>query len=58
LLDKLLFDQNISFKVPKKRRDIFPDARHLSVLGLEGAADLALWEFAKANNLVNKYFKS
>jgi len=47
---KLLFDQNISFKVPKKLRDIFPDARHLSDLGLKGATDLAIWEFARVNN--------
>jgi len=46
----LLFDQNISFKVAKKIQDIFPAAKHLSDLKLEGAKDIEVWEFAKNNN--------
>ncbi|MBA3704647.1 MAG: DUF5615 family PIN-like protein [Bacteroidetes bacterium] len=46
----LLFDQNISFKVPKRIQDIFPGAKHLSDLRLEGSKDIDIWEFAKNNN--------
>ena len=46
----LLFDQNISFKVAKKVQNIFPGAKHLSDLQLEGSKDIEIWEFAKNNN--------
>lgn len=46
----LLFDQNVSFKVAKKVQDIFPGAKHLSDLRLEGSTDIEIWEFAKNNN--------
>ena len=46
----LLFDQNISFKVAKKIQDIFPGAKHLSDLRLEGSKDIEIWEFAKNND--------
>ena len=46
----LLFDQNISFKVAKKVQDIFPGAKHLSDLRLEGSKDIEIWEFAKNND--------
>jgi len=47
---KLLFDQNISFKVSKKIQNIFPEAKHLSDLRLEGSRDIEIWQYAKANN--------
>ena len=47
---KLLFDQNISFKVAKKVQDIFSGAKHLSDLRLEGSKDIEVWEFAKNND--------
>lgn len=46
----LLFDQNISFKVAKRIQDIFPGAKHVSDLRLEGSKDIQIWEFAKNNN--------
>ena len=46
----LLFDQNISFKVPKGIQTFFPGAKHLSDLRLETYKDMEIWEFAKANN--------
>jgi len=47
---KLLFDLNISFKVAKKIQDIFPGAKHVSDLRLEGSKDIEIWEYAKNNN--------
>lgn len=47
---KLLFDQNISFKVAKKIQPLFPGSKHVSDLRLEGVQDIEIWEFAKAKN--------
>lgn len=46
----LLFDQNISYKIAKKVEDVFPGAKHLSDIRLEGSKDIDIWEFAKNNN--------
>jgi predicted nuclease of predicted toxin-antitoxin system len=46
----LLFDQNISFKVAKRIRDVFPRAQHVSDIKLEGSQDIEIWEYSKINN--------
>jgi len=46
---KLLFDQNLSFKLCEYLRDIFPNSSHVRLLALEKATDRELWEFAKKN---------
>jgi predicted nuclease of predicted toxin-antitoxin system len=46
---KLLFDQNLSFKLCKALADLFPNSSQIRLLGLEGADDLGIWEYAKAN---------
>ncbi|MBK6522822.1 MAG: DUF5615 family PIN-like protein [Sphingobacteriaceae bacterium] len=55
---KLLFDQNISFKVAKRLQDIFPDAKHISDLGLQNYTDLDLWNYAKVNDYTIVTFDS
>lgn len=47
---KLLFDQNLSFKLCNALTDLFPDSSQIRLLGLERADDLAVWEYAKANS--------
>ena len=47
---KLLFDQNISFKVAKKIQPLYPGSNHLSDLRLTGAKDIEIWEFSKVND--------
>jgi predicted nuclease of predicted toxin-antitoxin system len=47
---KLLFDENISYKICKKIEDVFPESKHLSDLRLEQSSDIQIWEFAKSNN--------
>ena len=44
---RLLFDQNISFRLVKGIRDIFPSARQVRELKLENATDREIWEYAK-----------
>ena len=46
---KLLFDQNISFRITKLVADNYPDAKHVSELGLENSTDSSIWEYAKSN---------
>lgn len=46
---KLLFDQNLSFKLCQTIADLFPDSSHARLLGLSEAADRALWDIAKTN---------
>lgn len=46
---KLLFDQNISFRILKKLSVTFPESSHVKTEGLINASDLDIWEFAKNN---------
>lgn len=46
----LLFDQNISFKVAQKIKDVFPGAKHLSDLRIESYSDVEIWQYAKTHN--------
>jgi predicted nuclease of predicted toxin-antitoxin system len=46
----LLFDQNISFKVSKALEDIFPGAKHVSDVRMDGRSDIEIWEYAKVQN--------
>lgn len=46
---KLLFDQNLSFKLCRQLDDLFPGSAQVRPLGLATADDRALWDYAKAN---------
>ena len=45
---KLLFDQNISFKICRSLADLFPDSNHVRLVELASASDRVV-EYAKAN---------
>lgn len=45
---KLLFDQNLSFKLCPRLADLFPDSSQVRLLGLSEADDRVVWEHAKA----------
>ncbi|HEX8549476.1 MAG TPA: DUF5615 family PIN-like protein [Cytophagaceae bacterium] len=47
---KLLFDQNISFRILKKIENHFPEATQVRSVGLEGKSDKDIWIFCKENN--------
>jgi predicted nuclease of predicted toxin-antitoxin system len=49
---KLLFDQNLSFKLCRRLADIFPDSNQLRLLGMAEADDRTIWDYAKANGFV------
>jgi len=44
---KLLFDQNISFRVVNGLMNIFPEAKQVKDFQLEKASDKRIWIFAK-----------
>ncbi len=46
---KLLFDQNISFRIVKKVQDSFPGSKQVSQVGLIQTSDLNILEYAKEN---------
>jgi len=46
---KLLFDQNISFRVVQQIISIFSEAKHVKDFELQFATDQQIWAFAKTN---------
>ncbi len=44
---RLLFDQNISFRVVKRLKVIFPDVMSVRECGLFNANDYQIWEYAR-----------
>ena len=44
---RLLFDQNLSYKLCSRLADIFPGSAQARLLGLEQADDRAIWEYAR-----------
>jgi len=49
---KLLFDENLSFKLRARLQDVFPGSQHVRDLGLEQVNDAEIWEFAKRENFI------
>jgi len=47
---KLLFDQNISYKIITKLSTHFPDSTHVREAKMQESSDREIWEFAKANS--------
>ncbi len=47
---KLLFDQNISYRITKKLDNSFPECQHISDCGLLNCDDSEIWEYAKKNS--------
>ena len=46
---KLLFDQNLSFRLCTHLADLFPGSQQVRTVGLAEATDRAIWDYAKAN---------
>ena len=49
---KLLFDQNISFRIVGKIADCHPGSKQVRELGLTDAEDIDIWEYAQKNDFV------
>ena|ERR1035437_5436328 len=49
---KLLFDENLSPKLPRLVLASFPDSQHVRELGLKGRTDEEIRDFAQKNNFI------
>ena len=49
---KLLFDQNLSPRLPRLLADLYPDSVHVRAIGLREATDSEIWEYAKQHGFV------
>jgi len=55
---KLLFDQNISFRLINKLNDIYPDSGQVTSLNLVDSSDIDIWKYAKDNEYTVVTFDS
>ena len=46
---KLLFDENLSPRLPRLLAALFPDSVHVRDCGLLGLSDYEVWDFARNN---------
>lgn len=49
---KLLFDENLSYRLVGKLADLFPDSTHVRLVGLESAEDPKVWHLAVEEDFV------
>lgn len=49
---KLLFDENLSYKLASLLADLFPDSLHVRDAGLKAADDHLVWQYAQDHALV------
>ncbi|CAM3620208.1 DUF5615 domain-containing protein [Flavobacterium gelidilacus] len=47
---KLLFDQNVSFRIVKKIETFFPNSNQVGQLGIENNSDKQIWKYTKDND--------
>ena len=49
---KLLFNENLSPKLPRLCAALFPGSAHVRTCGLKGRSDEDVWQYAKSNAFV------
>ncbi len=49
---KLLFDENLSPKLPRLLAEFFPNSTHVRDCGLKGLSDEEVWEHARAHGFI------
>ncbi len=49
---KLLFDENLSPKLPRLLAELFPDSLHVRDVGMKATDDPIVWDYAKDNDLI------
>lgn len=49
---KLLLDENLSPRLPALLAHLYPESSHVELVGLRGATDTVVWEYAKAEGYV------
>ena len=46
---KLIFDENLSPRLPRALADLYPNSTHVHECGLGSADDSTIWRYAKEN---------
>ena len=54
---KLLFDQNLSPRLPRLLAGLYPDSAHIRDLGMRDSTDTEIWEYAKTNGFARLSLK-
>jgi len=49
---RLLFDQNISFRILKKLPEIYEGSSHVKTEGLLDSSDFEIWEYARIHEFI------
>ncbi|MBD2663196.1 DUF5615 family PIN-like protein [Richelia sinica] len=49
---KLLFDENLSPKLPLHLTDLFPNSLHVRDVDMKSTIDPIVWDYAKSNDLM------
>ncbi|OFZ68396.1 MAG: hypothetical protein A2V79_09325 [Betaproteobacteria bacterium RBG_16_56_24] len=49
---KFLFDENLSYRLEVALTDIYPGSRHVRTVGLLGADDLSVWDYAAEHDFL------
>ena len=49
---KLLFDQNLSPRLPRVLTGIYPESLHVRGIDMRDATDTQIWEYAKTHDFV------
>ncbi len=49
---RLLFDENLSPRLPQRLIDIFPDSLHVRDVGMKATIDPVVWDYAKERDLM------
>jgi predicted nuclease of predicted toxin-antitoxin system len=49
---KLLFDENLSPKLPRRLADLFPNSLHVRDVGMKAIDDPSVWDYAKDNDFM------
>lgn len=49
---KLLFDENLSFRLAASLADLFPASIHVRDVGLQAANDPNVWDYARQNGFI------
>jgi len=50
---KLLFDQNLSYRLITKLKMDYPDSTHVEAVELDKSSDIDVWQYAKVNRSMN-----
>jgi predicted nuclease of predicted toxin-antitoxin system len=49
---RLLFDENLSHRLVRELADVYPDSAHVRDVGLRGAEDRRIWDYAAERDLL------